>query len=424
MAGMSSLALQVIPLASVCQGDSDAVAKATAVLVSLVDRALAYPGDRPDNLRPASRRNGNGRLNRRGLFGLRALGYTPVPTVEHAHCAAPRGCRRCVDTCPHAALELDGDAIEVRREGCSGCGRCVAECPQRTIDMPGWSAGEIETQVNALLGESPGRPLAYLCADSPVPGGRWLPVRVRCASTLPAAAILGPLAVGAPAVALAPCGTSCDASQPDARLARIDYYRSLLVAAGQDPERVGVLGTQRAETAAGTLAPLPGDAAPAPLRIFGRGADARAVLALSARLGNSQFRLEHPASPLGMVAFETQACTTCGVCAGVCPTAAIVCEADAGTISLRFDPRLCTRCGECLARCPEWYAGAITLEPVTDVAELGRGERQVARAERKLCRRCGAHVASSRVLTRVAAVLGDQYRPEIMAELCPSCRWA
>ena len=48
-AGISPLALQVIPLARICQGDADPMGKAQAALAGALARAHAFPGWRPEN---------------------------------------------------------------------------------------------------------------------------------------------------------------------------------------------------------------------------------------------------------------------------------------------------------------------------------------------------------------------------------------
>ncbi|AFA39080.1 hypothetical protein Pogu_1053 [Pyrobaculum oguniense TE7] len=90
----------------------------------------------------------------------------------------------------------------------------------------------------------------------------------------------------------------------------------------------------------------------------------------------------------GMGCIEIKACIFCGVCAGVCPTGALL-ETD-GVIE--FNPANCTECGLCAALCKY---GEI---------KVGRGECKpfVVKAERR-CIECG--------------------RPYIgHGEVCPRCR--
>lgn len=44
----------------------------------------------------------------------------------------------------------------------------------------------------------------------------------------------------------------------------------------------------------------------------------------------------------------TDACTSCGVCAGICPVEAI----SEGATQYEIDPKECTDCGICAGECP------------------------------------------------------------------------
>ncbi len=45
------------------------------------------------------------------------------------------GCGACVDLCPAAALELNGDNIVEVNDDCVDCGSCVATCPSGALTL-------------------------------------------------------------------------------------------------------------------------------------------------------------------------------------------------------------------------------------------------------------------------------------------------
>ncbi len=51
--------------------------------------------------------------------------------IDEEKCTA---CGTCVDTCPVAALKIDGKA-KVDPDTCIDCGTCVDECPVEAISL-------------------------------------------------------------------------------------------------------------------------------------------------------------------------------------------------------------------------------------------------------------------------------------------------
>lgn len=426
-AGLDPLGVQAVDVTqAVPQGASESEAEAVieTALAGAVARAKAFRGSRPENTR-AVLIGGGERVSRRALFTLPPVRYEAVPTVDRECCAAQQGCDQCVKACPLQALRLDGDTVAVDRGPCVGCGLCVAVCPQRAVELPGWSADEVEAQVEGLLAARTAlaqRAIAFACRSVPRAVTRgWLVVPVPCAGMVPAAALFHTLAWGASAVGVSACGEGCRPDQAGLVRGRVDYCRQLVAALGGDPSTVRLLGEDDASPLP-TTTPLARNGKAIGLApFFGRGATARAVIDVSGQHQGSPVRLSHSESPLGLVTVRQDACTGCCTCAAACPTGALSVQRDEG-LEIRFDPGLCTGCGECVAPCPERTSGAIAVERVTDTGELAAGARTVFRDEVVLCQRCGGPVASRGVLNRISRALGDSYRTGPTERLCTACR--
>jgi ferredoxin len=459
-AGLDPLGTQMVDLGSL--SGWDAPHRAHLILAAAVSRARAFPGALPENTRAVLLSSGQ-EISRRSLFTLPPVSYVTVPTINRSLCTAKDGCDQCVRACPHSALEKDGDVVLVNRSRCQSCGICVAGCPQRAVEFPGWSAQELEAQVSSLLeteADLESRAVAFVCKNAPTStGGDWLPVHVPCASMVSADAILETLAWGASAVALQSCSDKCPTGLAETVQGRVDYCQQLLRRLGGPcaERRVQALNADGAVPPEPAPPPLPGDtpAGPEegtgygvqgtgygvredsfplppeprtlyphdrPIRLFGRGVAAKAVLELAARYGARELVMDHPWSPLSQVEIEERACTGCGTCAVACPWEALSYDSGQDGVALRFDASLCAGCGQCQSVCPERASGAIRVSPVTSLHNISRGPQTVFKDREVLCERCGAPIATRRMLARIAAILGDGYTPQAMGRLCANCR--
>ena len=87
------------------------------------------------------------------------------PFVAHVDATLCAGTGACVAECPYpGAVELhdypDGSKCAVVNPAlCSGCGACVAVCPTRAIDLAGWTLGQYDAMVDAIVAgaEAPAR---------------------------------------------------------------------------------------------------------------------------------------------------------------------------------------------------------------------------------------------------------------------------
>ncbi|MEW6725950.1 MAG: 4Fe-4S dicluster domain-containing protein [Bacillota bacterium] len=66
--------------------------------------------------------------------------------------------------------------------------------------------------------------------------------------------------------------------------------------------------------------------------------------------------VKRPAFPQGRgrILYDAERCTYCGICAGICPAAAITMEEDRENLAVRrvFNSFACIYCGRCVELCP------------------------------------------------------------------------
>lgn len=360
-------------------------------------------------------------LSRGGLLSLGgAVTIEPVASVDRRACIGTTRCGLCIDACPPGAIVADGDVVSIDTGRCDTCGRCVPVCPTGAFHLAGNGAGQIEAELDAVL---PATGVAFRCRHAWTTADElpttWTTVELPSLAPVTTGWILQALAAGATAVRLLPCGGACCSEIAE----RSALCQTVLTQLGdRDPAaRVAVLETAD-------------EARPAPLdRISTNPANAGIVLvepqatvdALN-QLGSvlpgelTELAIDDPASPLGRLALDVDACTLCGSCAVVCPTHALTLDTTDGDHVLHHDPRLCTGCKICVAACPEH---ALSVRPGFDGAHLEAGIRELVRSARSICRRCGCELPAEPTARRVRELLAERW-PSLAAGtagLCAEC---
>ncbi len=90
-------------------------------------------------------------------------GYVELdPFVAEVDLGKCQGTGACVEACLQAgalalaAMEVDGRQVrraEINPALCLGCGACVAVCPENAINLKGWTLGQYEAMVDAIVSE-------------------------------------------------------------------------------------------------------------------------------------------------------------------------------------------------------------------------------------------------------------------------------
>ena len=377
-------------------------------------RVAEFPGSSPAHAKPTFPT----RMTRRSLFTVPQPVYVSAPSLDPLTCGADDGCTLCVESCPRQAYTwLDG-RIAYDKDACQPCGRCVTTCPTGSITNPSVSPAALASQVEALA-LAAGVPIgvAFRCSrarKTPAPAG-WHAIEVPCTGMVTATWVVAPLLLGAAQVAVLPCSINgCDRSLDASAVAAVRFCADLLAGLGIDSRRIAI-----------AMSPIMLDPLPAvPIDDgFGAGAAARVFAALRMSAVTETSSLDGEAAPLGVVAIEPSACTMCTKCAQICPTGALRCDNDAGSLTLSFDPSRCTACDQCVSVCPEVERGAIRVGHRVDFGALAAGRIELNRSSTHTCERCGQPVAPTAMMDRIGDILGnDTALMEHLTRLCLVCR--
>ncbi|MGE5096905.1 MAG: 4Fe-4S binding protein [Betaproteobacteria bacterium] len=298
------------------------------------------------------------------------------------HCARYRfrysECSRCLDACPHEALTLTEEGVEIAAERCRNCALCAAACPTEAF---------VATNLprNAVLADARGpEPLKLACAPSGQPGD----VIVPCLGAVDAVALAeaGRRGVTVELHGSDHCADCEHAARGPEGLARaLEAVERLREASAQQdwPRAVVIRRETPAAGAALHEAATTGHAASRRhlfRRLLGRGVDAIAdaaqpasePAAMKAIRVDAPVRMErrerlratwpreedmdaaiepHARLPLALLAIERSRCTACEACARACPTAAIEVAESATAWGLVFRASRCVGCGVCVEVC-------------------------------------------------------------------------
>lgn len=382
-------------------------------LAGVVARTEAFAGATPEQtkLEPARR------VSRRSLLSAPAPLSIGAPAIDPAICVARDGCRACVLACPANALSWQGEVVEYDKSACVTCGICITTCPTGAVVNPTMTREGIEAQVRAIIQAAADPPgIRFVCRTAePRDKPGFFDVGVACTGMLTPGWLLAPLTLGAASVDALSCDQGGCRLRNDGRLAMaVTDARTVLTTLGIEEERIGgdsipnplLLG---AATSSGILAP---------------GADTRVIRELARLVGVTAAHAELRSAQLGTIHIDPATCTTCRMCAQLCPTDALTSSNLLDGIVVDFDPAACVGCGQCLIICPEIERGAISLEIRFDLQDWENGRRQVRRDTAPRCGRCGKPIAPSAMLDRITAMLGPEHAKtlELLTTLCVDCR--
>ncbi|MGF1551846.1 MAG: 4Fe-4S binding protein [Paracoccaceae bacterium] len=366
--------------------------------------------------------------------------------------AGQTGCTRCLSVCPTGAIAVpgrrDAEAVVLDPHVCAGCGGCAAVCPSGAAmadDPPVEHLFRVmrvmaETY-RAAGGEATAGPPRLLIHDEDH-GAEMVRLAARHGEGLPADVI--PLAIRALSVfghaeAVVALGLgyaevtilASPGSQREQIEAQIALAEAVGAGAGATPGRLRLIEPAEPDALAEALR----ETAPAALgvepilasggRRDGLRLAAKAIAAaVGAGAGAGGDPLPLPeGAPYGAVLVDTDACTLCMSCAGLCPTGAILDNPDRPELSFREEA--CIQCGICATVCPE---DALRLEPRLDLSDAAFRPRVLNEEEPFACIECGTPFGVRSTIERIVDKLqgrhamftnSDNVR---LIQMCDDCR--
>jgi ferredoxin/coenzyme F420-reducing hydrogenase delta subunit len=375
------------------------------------------------------------------LFGLLKPQYEIVPAVEEERCIAWCGCSFCVASCPQEAISLKEASASIDKDKCTACGACLPACPEQAISSPLLDLEVVDSLLQSLLRREEtdlgAKVLLIITEDANTSikttigslGPALVELKLPCIGAVSPWLLLRSFDLGADAVAVIPCGSTCrHRCKPERWQRTMRFIQALLVKIGIDPERMQVFSLPGEESQS-LIDLLRGfvdgirEIGPTGLRNGKEKAKLLSLAALLKDLGQrfnlDGSRISGDDTPFGIVSVDS-GCTLCGACMDSCPTGAITLQEGADLSKLLFDHGRCVGCEACVKVCPE---EVLRVEKTLDFSRLGEStvlaEDRMAR-----CRRCGKEIAPLAMMRKIQAQLAGRKTgtPTGLGEFCPDCR--
>ena len=357
-----------------------------------------------------------------------------VKLDEHlcAHSRAEKtGCTRCLDACPTGAITPDGEHVAVDPNICAGCGACSALCPSGAISYDAPAPETLFRRMHNLA-------QVYRRAGGGVPqllihdkdfGAEMISLNARHGRGLPGDVI--PLALEniglfghAEALAALAAGFGHVHILLSPRADREVLEReAALTAALLGAERASLHDIADPDDLTEAVS-IPADAAARDTILpLGRRREVTRLALKTLRPEADEPIALPEGAPYGAVLVDTDACTLCLACAGLCPSGALGDNPDMP--QLRFQESACLQCGLCANVCPE---NAITLVPQMDLRDEAMSQKVLNEEEPFECVECGKPFGVKSTIERIAAQLEGKHpmfaksAQGRMIRMCDDCR--
>jgi ferredoxin len=426
----------------------EATQRVKLLLWAQVRRARGFKGVAQQNLRMCIEKPA-GEIGRRELTAMLLPQYRVVPLIDTSLCSGGLKCSLCRDACPHGAVAIEENTVDISQDACTGCGACVAVCPRGAVSYPTFSLQELDRELEGLLTcpdvQMEPRIVAFTdrgsgCGQNGDGRLRFplnvLPVKLPSLYMASPLLMLRALAMGAQGLALVHSGEMYrSGAEGEPWRGHIGFVQELLDLWGIGGHRVKLfeMGKDAGDIVQLELGRFVDKIAGLPPTSFASTGDVtpgvegqqlhELIKWMAGRLPQpAEGRVTSGMVSFGMVKLDGDKCTGCGLCALNCPTDAITVITDSGSdgysISFKYD--LCVGCGVCVNTCPE---GCVELDKVLALSELGASPTVLFEDSFIKCHRCGGYVAPRSMMERLKARLQSMGNGEMgWTELCPDCR--
>ena len=369
-------------------------------------------------------------------------------TYDGSICAHSRsskvGCSQCLDICPAAAIEPDGDTILIDPVICGGCGSCSSVCPTGAVSYDFPNRESLIKRANILLRsyhDAKGKdPVLFIHDESY--GSELITMMARFGRGLPANVIpfgvnettqIGHeflsacLAFGAQKIIFLVNQTRRD--EMDGLYAQAELTNTILANMGYgDDPRVVLIDEQDPDKVEEQLYTDTDKIKIAPQgfeAIGGKRDIARtAFLKLNENAKAPQEQILLPdGAPYGRISIDTDRCTLCLACVGSCPADALADNPDRPEV--RFTEAACVQCGLCRNTCPE---NVITLEPRLNLTKEAMVPVVLSEEDPYECIRCGKEFGTKSSVEHIISVLAGKHAmfndsaSQNLIRMCDDCR--
>ncbi|MEO1313133.1 MAG: 4Fe-4S binding protein [Pseudomonadota bacterium] len=357
-----------------------------------------------------------------------------VALEEHlcAHSRAGKtGCTNCLDVCPTGAISPNGDHVAVDPNICAGCGACAALCPSGAISYNAPAPGTLFRRMANLASvyRTAGGMAPRLLVHDETHGAEMIRLAARFGQGLPGDVI--PLEV----TALAGFGHAEMLGALSSGFAKVDVLlapkteresldREVALATALLSRRdVRLLDLTDPEALSDALYGIEAEVLAAPIIPLG-GRREVTRLAMRALRPEVSEPIDLPqGAPYGAVLVNTETCTLCLACAGLCPSGALGDNPEKP--QLRFQEDACLQCGLCANICPE---DAITLQPQMNLNDSAFDQVVLNEEEPATCIECGKAFGTKSTIERIVRQLEGKHpmfaesAQGRMIRMCDDCR--
>ncbi|MHA1598716.1 MAG: 4Fe-4S dicluster domain-containing protein [Alphaproteobacteria bacterium] len=291
------------------------------------------------------------------------------------------GCTRCLAACPTSAIQPDGDSVIIDPYICIGHGACSAVCPSGAISYDQPAANGLATRLRVVLktyrdtgGQTPmllvhdrghGADVIAMLAQH----GRGLPSHVIAfvvneVTQVGIDFLLSAMAYGTSRIHIVAAPKQRD--EMSSIEESVGLANTIAAGLGYDGGSISAAICEDPGALEHALYNLsrPIAATPASHQVLGGKRDAlgQALSHLHAVApAPVEFLALPEGAPFGGISVDSEGCTLCLSCVGVCPAGALGDNPDKP--QLRLSQRNCIQCGLCKTTCPE---SVITLVPGID----------------------------------------------------------